>query len=202
MTKSVVIFDLGRVLLEWDPAHLYSRLIPDPARRAQFLTDVFPMSVHARYDDGEAFADLAAERVAAFPVFEAEIRAWEPRFGEMFDGFVPGMEAVLADLFAMGVPLYALSNAPAPQRQTILDLYPLLERFEGLVLSGEEKTSKPGAAIYRRLLQRYGLRADACVFLDDRAENIIGGEAVGIRGHVFKGADGARDFLAEAGLLK
>ena len=117
------------------------------------------------------------------------------RWIEMMGGQVPGMEDLVRDLKKRGYGLYGLTNWSRETFPLVRDRYPVLGLLDGMVVSGEEMTAKPGPALYRILLERYGLRADECLFIDDNPVNIAGGEAVGIRGLVFRNAEQVRSAL-------
>ncbi len=187
-----IIFDFGAVLLDWDPRHLYVPYFGDAAKAEWFLTEICPYSWNTEADAGRLTAEMTEERVAMFPEWEKEIRMYYGRWIEMMGGQIPGMEALVRDLKARGYGLYGLTNWSRETFPLVRDRYPVLGLLDGMVVSGEEMTAKPGPALYRILLERYGLQADECVFIDDNPANTAGGEAVGIRGLVFRDADQVR----------
>ena len=148
-----VIFDVGQVLYDWDPRVLYRQLIADEAALDVFLGEVCTREWHFQHDRGRPFAETAAELTARFPEHEALIAAWGPRFSEQIPGPMPGMPELVADLDDAGVPLYALTNfcgeffAPFRAREATL-----FDRFRGIVVSGDERVTKPDPAIYCLLL--------------------------------------------------
>lgn len=200
-TRSV-IFDVGHVLYDWDPRVLYRRLIPDEAALDAFLAKVCTRDWHAQHDAGRAFAETSAELTARFPEHAALIAVWGPRFSEQIPGPMPGMAELVADLDRAGVPLYAITNFSgeffAPFRAGEAALF---DRFRGIVVSGDEGVVKPDPAIYRLALDRFGVTASACVFVDDRAENVAGAEAAGMTGVLFEGAEALRETLRNQGVL-
>ena len=187
-----IIFDFGAVLLDWDPRHLYVPYFGDAAKAEWFLTEICPYSWNTEADAGRLTAEMTEERVALFPEWEKEIRMYYGRWIEMMGGQIPGMEALARDLKARGYSLYGLTNWSRETFPLVRDRYPVLRLLDGMVVSGEEMTAKPGPALYRILLERYGLQADECVFIDDNPVNTAGGEALGIRGLVFRDADQVR----------
>ena len=187
-----IIFDFGAVLLDWDPRHLYVPYFGDAAKAEWFLTEICPYSWNTEADAGRLTAEMTEERVALFPEWEKEIRMYYGRWIEMMGGQIPGMEALVRDLKARGYGLYGLTNWSRETFPLVRDRYPVLRLLDGMVVSGEEMTAKPGPALYRILLERYGLRAEECLFIDDNPVNTAGGEAVGIRGLVFRDADQVR----------
>ena len=190
-----IIFDFGAVLLDWDPRHLYVPYFGDAAKAEWFLTEICPYSWNTEADAGRLTAEMTEERVALFPEWEKEIRMYYGRWIEMMGGQVPGMEALVRDLKERGYGLYGLTNWSRETFPLVRDRYPVLGLLDGMVVSGEEMTAKPGPGLYRILLERYGLRADECLFIDDNPVNIAGGEAVGIRGLVFHDAEQVRSDL-------
>ena len=178
---TAVIFDIGNVLFDWDPRFLYERLIPPGAALDAFLRDVVTRDWHFQHDQGRAFADTSAELIARFPQHAALIAAWGPRFNESIVGEMPGMIALVDELDAAGVPLFAITNFSGeffPRfRATQARLF---DRFRDIVVSGDEKLVKPDAAIYRLALDRFGIEAADAVFIDDSLPNIVGARAVGM----------------------
>lgn len=199
---SSVIFDVGKVLHRWEPELLYARRIPDDAARAAFLRDVVTTDWHFQHDAGRDFADTSAELIARHPRHADHIAAWGPNFLDTLPGPVAGMPELVADLAAAGVPLYAITNfshefwPPFVAREAAL-----FAPFRDIVVSGDEKLIKPDPAIYRLALDRFGLRADEALFVDDVPANIAGAGSVGIRGHLFTDAATLRADLVAFGLL-
>ena len=190
-----IIFDFGAVLLDWDPRHLYVPYFGAAAKAEWFLTEICPYSWNTEADAGRLTAEMTEERVALFPEWEKEIRMYYGRWIEMMGGQVPGMEALVRDLKKRGYGLYGLTNWSRETFPLVRDRYPVLGLLDGMVVSGEEMTAKPGPGLYRILLERFGLRAEECLFIDDNPVNIAGGEAVGIRGLVFRDAEQVRSDL-------
>jgi 2-haloacid dehalogenase len=199
---SIVVFDVGNVLYDWNPRFLYQRLIEDDRALDAFLRDVVTKEWHFQHDEGRDFADTSAELVAQYPHHAALIAQWGPRFAETITGTVPGMAALVDELHDAGVPLYAITNfshefwPPFRAREAAM-----FDRFRGIVVSGDEKMVKPHAPIYRLALDRWGLDAGDTLFIDDRADNVEGARAVGMHAVEFGGAEALRDELAGFGLL-
>ena len=185
-----MIFDIGRVLYEWDPRHLYERLIPPGAALDAFLRDVVTPEWHYQHDEGRDFADTSAELIALHPQHRALIEAWGPRFAESIPGPVAGMHALVERLDVAGVPLFAITNFSheffPPFRATEAKLF---DRFRDIVVSGAEKLVKPDPAIYRLALARFGLAPEDAVFIDDNAANVAGAEAIGMTAILFTDAE-------------
>jgi 2-haloacid dehalogenase len=199
---TAVIFDVGRVLYDWDPRFLYRRLIEDDRALDAFLRDVVTHDWHFQHDAGRDFADTSAELTALHPHHAELIAAWGPRFLESIGDPLPGMPALVDELEARGVPLYAITNfshefwPPFRAREAAM-----FDRFLDVVVSGAEKLVKPDAAIYRLALDRFGLEAESTVFIDDNAANIDGAADVGLIALHFTGEPKLRRELIELGLL-
>ncbi len=198
--KTAVIFDVGRVLYDWDPRILYERLIDDDRALDAFLRDVVTIDWHFQHDAGRDFADTSAELVALHPQHAALIAAWGPRFNESIGPAIAGMHDVVRDLDAADVPLYAITNFShefwPPFRAQESHLF---DRFRDIVVSGAEKIVKPDAAIYRLALDRFGLRADEAVFVDDNAANVAAAQTLGIESILFTDAVDFRARLVTLG---
>ena len=199
---AAVIFDVGNVLYDWNPRFLYERLIDDDRALDAFLRDVCTKAWHFQHDAGRPFAETSAELAAAHPQHAALIAAWGERFTEQLGPMLPGMAAIVRDLDDAGVPLFAITNFSAefwpPFRAREAALF---DRFRDIVVSGTEKLVKPDAAIYRLALDRFGLAGPDALFIDDRADNVAGAEALGIIGHLFTDARRLRADLVARGLL-
>ena len=182
------IYDFGAVLVDWDPRRLYVPYFGDEARADWFLTEICPYEWNAQVDAGRSPKEVTEERVALFPEWEKEIRLYFDRWIDMMGDGIPGMEALVRDYKARGYGAWGLTNWSWETFPLIRDRYPVFGLLDGFVVSGKEKTVKPGPRIYRILLERYGLRAEECIFIDDNPKNTAGAEAVGIRGLVFQDA--------------
>jgi 2-haloacid dehalogenase len=183
-----LIYDFGAVLVDWDPRRLYVPYFGDEARADWFLTEICPYEWNAPVDAGRSPKEVTEERVALFPEWEKEIRLYFDRWIDMMGDGIPGMEALVRDYKARGYGAWGLTNWSWETFPLIRDRYPVFGLLDGFVVSGKEKTVKPGPRIYRILLERYGLRAEECIFIDDNPKNTAGAEAVGIRGLVFQDA--------------
>lgn len=196
-----VIFDLGGVLIDWNPRYLYRSLFTEEAEMERFLAEVCPPSWNLTLDAGRSFEEAIAERVRLFPQEEARIRAWRERWPEMLKGPIEGTVAILEALHARGVPLFALTNWSAETYPHAEARYPFLNRFESVLVSGREKLVKPNPAIYRRLLERARLTPGETLFIDDVPANVEGARAVGLQAHRFLSPEALREELQRRGLL-
>jgi 2-haloacid dehalogenase len=183
-----VIFDIGNVLYRWDLRCLFAKLIDDPAELDWFLAHVVTPEWHFQHDAGRPFADMVAERSREFPDYTDHIIAYSRRFPESIPGPVEGMLDLVHALADRCVPIYAISNFGAESWAQFRPLAPIFELFSDIVISGEEKLMKPDAAIYQLALKRFARRADQCLFIDDRLDNIAAGQSIGLAGHHFSDA--------------
>ena len=199
---SAVVFDLGGVLLDWDPRYLYRKLFDgDEAAMERFLAQVCTPSWHAAHDLGYSIFQACSELAARYPAQAELIRAWGQRSEEMVAGPIAGTVAILADLKQRGVACYALSNMEAETFPLRLRRFGFLRWFDGHVISGLEGMAKPDPRIYRLLLDRYRLAAGDTLFIDDRADNVAAARAVGICAVQFESAQVLRAQLESSGLL-
>ena len=196
-----VVFDVGNVLFTWDPRFLYERLIDDDRALDAFLREVVTHDWHFQHDAGRPFAETSAQLIAEHPHHRALIEAWGPRFNESLGPPVEGMIELVEELDARGVPLFAITNFSGEFWAPFRDTQPVFDRFRDIVVSGTERMVKPHRAIYELALRRFGMPAEELVFVDDRAENVAGAEAAGMRGHLFRDAGTLREELGQLGVL-
>lgn len=183
-----LIFDFGSVLVDWDPHYLYVPYFGDASKAEWFLTEICPYTWNTQADAGRSLQEITEERVAIFPQWEKEIRMYYDRWIEMMGGQIPGMEELVREYKERGYGVWGLTNWSRETFPLVRHRYPVFDLLDGIVVSGEERMAKPGPELYRILLDRYGLRAETCVFIDDSPRNAAGAEAVGIRGIVFQDA--------------
>jgi 2-haloacid dehalogenase len=202
LPASAVVFDVGNVLYGWDPDSFLVRQIADDEERLRFIEDSDFFGWHETLDGGRPHAEAAAELSEKFPAYAELIQAWSDRFGETISGPVPGTHAIVEELDARGVPLFAITNfsaefwAPFHERERAF-----FGRFRDIVVSGAEKLLKPDPAIYYLALHRFGLKPEEALFIDDRQINVDGALAVGMDAHLFIDADDLRARLRAEGLL-
>ena len=200
--RSVAIFDLGGVLIEWNPRHLYRKLFDgDEAAMEAFLANVCTTAWNERQDAGRTFADGLRELLPRHADKRELIEAFGSRFGEMIPGAIEGSVAVLAELKRRGVPVYGISNWSAetfpPQRER----FDFLSWFDDLVISGAVGVIKPDPRIFRILLERNRIDPAAAVFIDDVAANAEAASRLGLHGIHFRSPEQLRRELAAVGLL-
>jgi 2-haloacid dehalogenase len=198
---TAVAFDLGGVLIDWNPRHLYRKLFgTDEAGMERFLADVCTPHWNARLDAGRPFAEGVAELVAAHPEQARMIEAFRSRWPEMLGGPIEGTVAILRELRGAGLRTYALSNWSAETFTITKPLYPFLADMDGILISGEVGVGKPDPAIFREFLTRFGLAAGATVFIDDHQPNLAAAAALGLRAIRFTDPDRLRADLRNVGL--
>src|SRR5437868_3955380 len=194
---TIVVFDIGKVLVDWDPRHLYRKIFADVAEMERFLSEVCAQPWILELDRGKPFAQAVAERIREFPHYEKEIRAFDERWHETNRGVIEGSIAILQKLQQAQVPNYAITNFSAEKFEEARKVFPFFDSFDGIIVSGRESLLKPEAAIYNLLLERHGLKAADCIFIDDSLRNVDGAREVGMHGHHFVDADGlARELRA------
>lgn len=197
---SAILWDLGNTLLDWSPRRLYEKLIDDDAALESFLGGVCTMEWHTAHDRGVAMAENRKALIAAHPDKAGLIEAWETRWDEMFDGFLPGMDRMIDRLRDHGLAQYALSNMPAEKWAPLKTMYPVLETLDVAVISGEEGVIKPDPEIYAITAARIGHAPQETLFIDDRPENITAAREAGFMGHVFTNAQALKTDLAARGI--
>ncbi len=202
LRRSAVVFDLGGVLIDWDPRHLYRKMFGgDDAAMEAFLATVCTPEWNARQDAGRPFAEAVAQLTEEFPSERERIVAFHERWPETLGEGIAGTVAILGELHARSLPLYALSNWSAETFPVARARFPFLALFGGIVISGQERVSKPDARLYRVLFDRYRLDPRDAVFIDDAPRNIEVAAAMGMHALHFTGAGPLRAALEALGLL-
>lgn len=180
LQRSTVVFDVGNVLLDWDPRHLYGKIFADPAEMEWFLAEVCHPRWNIAQDGGRSWADAEAEAIGRHPAHLANIRAFRARWHEMIpSAHTPAVET-LANLSQAAVPLYAITNFAADTFAETCERFPFFALFDGIVVSGEVGLLKPDPRIYRRLTDDHGVALSDCVFLDDSAMNCAAARDLGM----------------------
>lgn len=196
-----VVFDLGGVLIDWNPRYLYRKLfVGDEAGMERFLAEVCSQDWNECQDAGRSWAEGIAEAVARHPQHEPLIRAYRERWEEMLAGPLHDSVALLERLHAHGVRLLALTNWSAETFPLARRLFPFLGRFEGILVSGDEGLKKPDPAIFRLLVARYALQPERSLFIDDSPRNVAAASALGFRALRFTDAEALRAALLAHGL--
>lgn len=181
MRPGVVVFDIGNVLIRWDPRNLFRTVFADAAEMESFLGSICDHAWNLEQDRGRSWAEAVAERIALHPGSAAAIQAYDRRWQDMVSGAIDENVAVLHGLKAAGVPVYAITNFSHGKFEECLARFPFLATFDGVVVSAREELVKPDAAIFRLFLDRYGFEAADCLFIDDSAANIGTARALGMQ---------------------
>lgn len=197
-----VVFDIGGVLVDWDPRHLYRTIFDDPEEMERFLAEVCTPEWHAPHDRGVSTMESCADLAKRHPDQADHIWAWALRSEEMVAGEIPGTARVVEELVAAGRRCYALTNMEAETYPLRRDRFAFFGWFDGVVVSGFEGVSKPDPGIFRRLLERYSLDASATLCIDDHAVNLEAAASLGMQTVRFESADLLRERLLELGLLE
>lgn len=201
-TPKAVVFDIGNVLVQWQPDRLYVTLIPDAADRARFMATSGVNEMNLEIDRGAPFREHIYAHAAARPHQEQLIRAWHDRWPQMFQPAIEGSIALLRLLRQRGVAVHALSNFGDQSFELACTIYPVLEEFDIPVISGREGVIKPDPQIYRILEERSGLSGADLFFTDDKPENIGAARRRGWQTHLFRNADALALELAGLELIE
>ena len=196
-----VVFDVGRVLFQWDLRHLFAPLIEDPERLEWFVTCVVSEQWHHQHDEGRDLDELVAERIAQFPDCADLIRIYATRFNDSVPGPVPGTAQLVERLAARDMPLFALTNFAAKFWDEFRPLHPVFDYFRDVVVSGVEKLAKPDPAIYRLAQRRFGHTPGELFFIDDNPANVAAARACGWQASLFTDAASLERELLSRGLL-
>lgn len=185
------MFDIGGVLLDWNPRYLYEQLIDDAEQLEHFLGEVVTMEWNLTFDAGRPFDEGCRELALEHPEHEDLIHAWK-RQADMVRGEIDGTRAVVERLHAAGVPLYLLTNMPAEVFEERRRTHDVFSYFDGAVVSGIDGVLKPSPQIFELVLERFGLEAGTTLFIDDSEGNVRAAAGLGFVTHHFAGA-GALD---------
>jgi 2-haloacid dehalogenase len=199
---SIVVFDLGGVLIDWNPRYLYRKLIADEAAMEEFLATVCTPDWNERQDAGRSFAEAAALLNAEHPEKSVLIDAYFPGFDEMMSGPIAGSVEILGELRARGVPLYGLTNWSAETYPLALERFDFLTWFRGVLVSGEVGHVKPDPHIYRLLFERFAIAPHEAVYIDDNPRNAAAASALGMHGIAFTDPAALRRELVALDLLR
>ncbi len=200
--RSVAVFDLGGVLIEWNPRYLYRKLFNgDDAAMEHFLANICTPSWNSQQDAGRPFAEACAALKLEHPAHAELIDAWIQRQEEMVPGPISGTVEILAELRAREVPLYALSNWSAETFPLSQRRFEFLQWFQGIVLSGEVRLLKPDPRIFQHFFETHAIDPADAVYIDDMKANVEAADAFGMHGIVFTDPPALRSELVKLGLL-
>lgn len=200
---NTIIFDLGNVLVDWNPKYVFDeKYFDSPEKRDYFFQNICTSDWNERQDEGRSIVEATQELIQQFPDWEQPIRDFYGRWTEMLKAPIPESVEIFRTLKQSGkYKIYALTNWQAGLFDIALVRYDFLDWFDGRVVSGEEKTRKPFAEFYHRLLDRYHVDPVRALFIDDNARNIEGAAAVGIQGIHFTSPSQLRKELEQRGIL-
>jgi len=202
MQLDTIIFDLGGVLIDWNPEYVFRTVIPEDDRRAFFFANICTSDWNVEQDAGRTLQEGTDLLVAQWPEWESEIRTFYGRWEDMLGGPIPETVELFRALKEQGTHrLLALTNWSHETFPVALERYDFLHWFEGIVVSGEEKTRKPFADIYKILLERYSVEPERAVFIDDNLHNVKAAESLGIQGVHFQSVDDLREKLREYAVI-
>jgi 2-haloacid dehalogenase len=199
--NKTIVFDLGGVLIDWDPRHLFRKLFPDQEEMEFFLRTICSPAWNAQMDSGYPFEVAVAELSAQYPEYLYQIQAYYDRWEEMILGSFPETIEILEELKAAGYHLAALSNWSAETLPRVAVQFPFLDWFNPLVLSGGVKMVKPDPEIYHHLLNELKRPPGECIFIDDSYPNIQTAEELGFQSIHYSSAEQLREELVGLDLL-
>ncbi len=204
MNKNIttVIFDLGGVLIDWNPRYVYRDIFGDEEKIDWFFENICTSDWNEKQDAGRSLSEATEELVAKHPEYENEVRAYYGRWEEMLGGPIHATVEILRSVKeANNYNLYALTNWSAETFPVALDRYDFLHWFDGIVMSGEEKTRKPFSDIYHILLNRFKINPSEALFIDDSLRNVKGAEEAGIKGLHFQSPEQLSEELKQMNIL-
>jgi 2-haloacid dehalogenase len=199
-TIDVVVFDIGGVLLDWNPNYLYAELIPDEEQRRHFLTAITTPDWNMQQDAGRPWAEAVEELSALHPEHAEWIAAYDTGWLKMVKGLLTDTVELLTELQALGVPTYALTNFSGEKWAVAKEAFPVLDSFTGEIVSGHEQVVKPDEKIYRVLVDRFSLDASRTFFTDDVQRNVDGARSAGLDAELFTSAADLRTQLRNRGI--
>lgn len=199
---TTIIFDLGAVLIDWNPRYLYNKIFKTASETEHFLEHICTSDWNEEQDAGRTLVEATELLVTDHPEYEAQIRAYYGRWKEMLGGVIPESVEILQQLKeSRRYKLYALTNWSCETFPIALVSYPFLQWFDGIVVSGREKMRKPFPSFYELLLNRYGINSAEALFIDDNLRNVTGAEACGIESIHFTSASQLKHILTEKAVL-
>ncbi len=198
---TTAVFDVGRVIVQWDMRLLFAKLINDAEELDWFLANVVTEAWHMEHDSGRPIADMVGERIKQFPDYAELIEAYQHRFLETIPARVPGTVKLIERLHARGVPLFAITNFGTDFWAEYRPTEPVFDLFRDIVVSGHERLIKPDPEIFQLSEKRFNKPASSMIFIDDNAANITAANALGWHTHHFTDAAQLEADLIARGLL-
>jgi 2-haloacid dehalogenase len=201
-TINTLVFDLGGVLIDWNPEYLYNKLIPDEKERKWFLSTICTPDWNEEQDAGRSLHEATELLVRKHPGHEAAIRAYYDRWQEMLGGPIHETVEIFRELKDRGrLKLYALTNWSAETFPVALELYDFLHWFDGRLVSGEERVRKPFPEIYQLLIERFAIEPSKAIYVDDNIRNVLPARELGFHGIQFRTPALFREELKALGVL-
>lgn len=198
-----IVFDIGHVLIDWDPRHLYRKVFDDEKEMEYFLETVCTPAWNESLDGGLPWDIALAERIEKFPHYKEQITAYRTRWHEMVPDALWETVTIMQELRSCGLPIYSITNFNHETFAETAQRFPFLTEFDGIIVSGDVRLTKPDPAIYHALIQKYNLIPNMLLFIDDRADNIAAAQKIGFNGIIFNNALQLRSDLENIyGLLK
>lgn len=201
MAIKALIFDIGNVLIDWQPKQLVDDIIPDKSEAEFFFEQVIPLQWVLNFDRGWTWAEAVADVRHRHPDYGDIIVEFQNRWMETIQGPIQGTVEIMQQAKANGTPVFGLSNFGAENFDNTLATYPFLHDFDDLIVSAHVGLIKPDPAIYKLAIERFNLVPEDSLFIDDRHENIKAAEALGIAGHLFTAPVPLRDMLEYEGVI-
>ncbi len=199
---NTLVFDLGGVLIDWNPEYLYNKIFPNDDERRWFLSTICTLDWNEQQDEGRSLQEGTEQLVRQFPAHEASIRAYYGRWKEMLGGPIHETVEIFRQLkFHTDLKLYALTNWSAETFPVALELYDFLHWFDGRLVSGEEKVRKPFPEIYRLLIDRFGIEPQRAIYVDDNIRNVLPARELGFHAIHFRTPELFREELKGLGVL-
>lgn len=197
-----ITFDIGNVLVHWDPRLAYAPLFDGRNEELDyFLNEVCSLEWHTQHDLGVPFPENIHLLQKRFPDHAPMIGIYEREWDNMFGDIIQGTVDLLYALRDLNYPLFALTNFSADKFSDFRQKHEFMTLFQTIVVSGEEKIIKPDARIYQILLDRVGIAAEQILFIDDRRENLVTAQEIGLQTHLFTDADNLKSYLTDRGIL-
>jgi 2-haloacid dehalogenase len=198
---SAAVFDLGGVLIDWNPRYLYSKLFQDESDMEHFLANICTAEWNLQQDGGRTFAEACAVLKIEHPSHAGMIDAWFDRFDEMMAGPIAGTVDILSELREREVPIYALSNWSAETFPFAQRRFKFLQWFRAVFLSAEVRLVKPDPRIFERFCERFALMPQQIIYIDDLQNNVEAANRVGMHAIRFSSPASLRKELERLGLL-
>ena len=198
-----VIFDLGGVLIDWNPEYVFREVFEEEAEMRYFFENICTSEWNVQQDAGRPLSEATEQKLKEFPEYETAIRAYYGRWEEMLGGPINASVNLLKKISTANTHrLYALTNWSHETFPVALERYDFLQIFEGIVVSGVEKLIKPDPRIYHTILERYSIEPTTAVFIDDSIRNVEGAKGVGLQGIHFQSPEQLEEALIEMKVLR